>query len=253
MPRKPRVKSESGIYHIIMRGINRQTLFEDEYDCIKFIKVLERYKDICQYEIYAYCLMDNHIHLLLKEGKEPLETVMRRICGSYVFWYNKKYDRIGYLFQDRFKSEPVEDDEYFLTVLRYIIKNPIKAGITNRAKDYKWTNYYDYIEENKRTDTDFVLDIFNEANRACAVDDFIEYINKEDGDECMDINEKGHLTDNEAIKIIKEYCKVEHGVDLQKLEVDKRNLYIRRLKELKLSIRQIERLTGISRGIIQKV
>jgi len=75
----------------------------------------------------------------MREGKEPLETVMRRICGSYVFWYNKKYDRIGYLFQDRFKSEPVEDDVYFLVVLRYIFQNPIKAGITNRVKNYKWT------------------------------------------------------------------------------------------------------------------
>jgi REP element-mobilizing transposase RayT len=253
VPRKPRIKSESGIYHIIMRGINRQTLFEDEEDCIKFIKVLERYKDICQYKLFAYCLMNNHLHLLLKEGKEPLETVMRRICGSYVFWYNKKYDRIGYLFQDRFKSEPVEGDEYFLIVLRYIIKNPIKAGITNRAKDYKWTNYYDYIEENKLTDTDFVLDIFNEASREYAVNEFIEYINKEDSDECMDIPDKRQLTDKEAIKIIKECCRVDHGIDLQKLETEKRDLYIRRLKKLNLSIRQIERLTGISRGIIQKV
>jgi len=253
VPRKPRIKSESGIYHIIMRGINRQTLFEDEADCIKFIKVLERYKDICQYKLFAYCLMNNHLHLLLKEGKEPLETVMRRICGSYVFWYNKKYDRIGYLFQDRFKSEPVEDDEYFLTVLRYIIKNPIKAGITNKVKDYKWTNYSDYIEENELTDTDFVLHIFNEASREYAVNEFIAYINKEDSDECMDIPDKRQLTDNEAIKIIEEYCRVDHCIDLQKLETEKRDLYIRRLKKLNLSIRQIERLTGISRGIIQKV
>jgi REP element-mobilizing transposase RayT len=236
-----------------MRGINRQTLFEDEEDCIKFIKVLEKYKDICQYKLFAYCLMDNHLHLLLKEGKEPLETVMRRICGSYVFWYNKKYDRIGYLFQDRFKSEPVEDDEYFFTVLRYIFNNPIRAGMTNRVKDYKWTNYDDYIEENKRTDTEFVFDIFNEASREYAMNEFIKYINKENGDECMDIPDKRQLTDNEAIKMIKECCNVDHCIDFQKLETEKRDLYIRSLKKLNLSIRQIERLTGISRGIIQKV
>jgi len=254
VPRAARIKSESGIYHIIMRGINRQILFEDEEDCTKFIQVLQRYKEICEYKLYAYCLMGNHLHLLLREGKEPLETIMRRICGSYVFWYNKKYDRIGYLFQDRFKSEPVDDEIYFLVVLRYIFRNPLKAGITNKIINYKWTNYKEYTENSKMPDTDFVLNIFNEKSNEEAIKSFIEYINKENEDECEDIPEKQKLTDDEAIKIIKAYCKVEHGIDLQKLETSKRNSYIRKLREeFNLSIRQIERLTGISRGIIQKV
>ncbi|MGD9567409.1 MAG: transposase [Sedimentibacter sp.] len=254
MPRGPRVRSESGIYHIIMRGINRQILFEDEEDFTRFIQTLQRYKETCGYKLYAYCLMGNHLHLLLKEGKEPLETVMRRICGSYVFWYNKKYGRIGYLFQDRFISEPVEDDAYFLTVLRYIFQNPLKAGITNKIENYNWTNYNDYIEKNKTDYNTFVLNIFNNINREQAVKSFIEFINKENNDECEDIQEKQKLTDAEAIKIIKTYCKVEHGIDLQKIETDKRDSYIRNLrKEFNLSIRQIERLTGISRGIIQNL
>ena len=90
MPRVPRSRSKSGIYHIIMRGINRQSIFEDEEDCVRFIETLQKYKEICEYKLYAYCLMGNHLHLLLMEGKEPLEQVMRRICGSYVFWYNRK-------------------------------------------------------------------------------------------------------------------------------------------------------------------
>ena len=133
VPRAPRIKSKSGIYHILMRGINRQTLFEErkiaQYLC-------KPYKDteICKYKLYAYCLMGNHLHLLPIEGKEPLETVMRRICNSCVLWYNKKYGRVGYLFQDRFKSEPVEDEAYFLTVLRYIFQNPLKAGVELKFK-----------------------------------------------------------------------------------------------------------------------
>src|SRR5665811_2065044 len=110
MPREARELSKSGIYHILMRGINRQNIFEDEEDCEKFTQTLYRYKEISKYEIYAYCLMGNHMNLLIKNGQESLEQVMRRICGSYVYWYNKKYDRIGNLFQDRFKSKPVEDD-----------------------------------------------------------------------------------------------------------------------------------------------
>jgi REP element-mobilizing transposase RayT len=254
VPRSARIKSESGIYHIIMRGINRQILFVDEKDFIRFIQTLEKYRGVCEFNLYAYCLMDNHLHLLIREGKEPLETVMRRICGSYVFWYNKKYDRIGYLFQDRFKSEPVENDEYFLVVLRYIFQNPLKAGIVSNIKDYRWTNYKDYIENSKMPDIGFVLNIFNTTNRKDALISFTEYVNRKNGDECMDIAEKHQLTDEEAINAIKSYCKVEHTVDLQKLGTDKRNSYIRKLRaEHNLSIRQIERLTGISRGIIQKV
>jgi len=254
LPRASRLKSESGIYHIIMRGINRQTLFFDDVDCTKFIQTLQKYRDICGYKLYAYCLMGNHLHLLLQEGTEPLENVMRRICGSYVFWYNKKYDRIGYLFQDRFKSEPVEDDTYFLVVLRYIFQNPLRAGITDNIKTYKWSNYKDYIEKNQMTDIDFVLNLFNAMNREKAVKNFIEYINKENSDECMDMPEKRQLTDEEAMKIIELYCNVKNGIDLQKIEIEKRDAYLRRLRnEHNLSIRQIERLTGISRGIIQKI
>lgn len=123
MARQPRKKSDSGIYHIIMRGINRQNIFEDQEDYYKFIETIKQYKEISGYQIYAYCLMGNHVHLLLIVGNEPLEQIMRRICGSFVYWYNRKYQRTGNLFQDRFKSEPVDNDNYLLTVLRYIHQN----------------------------------------------------------------------------------------------------------------------------------
>jgi len=254
VPRASRLKSISRIYHIIMRGINRQVVFEDEEDYNRFIQTSQRYKGICEYKLFAYCLMGNHVHLLLMEDGEPLETVMRRICGSYVLWYNKKYDRVGYLFQDRFKSEPVDDDTYFLTVLRYVFQNPLKAGIANKIENYKWTNYIEYIEGSESIDTDYVLNIFDTTSREKAISNFIEYITKDNEDGCLDIPEKRRLTDDDAIKIIKDYCNIDHGIDLQKYEVDKRNFYIKNLKEkYNLSIRQIERLTGISRGIIQKV
>lgn len=253
MPRVGRLKSKSNIYHIIMRGINRQTLFEDEEDCDKFIQNPKKYREISEYKLYAYCLMGNHLHLLLMEGKEPLETVMRRICGSYVLWYNKKYNRVGHLFQERYKSEPVEDETYFITVLRYIFQNPLKAGIVTKIQDYRWTNYIDYIDGHNGTDTEFALEIFSK-DRAKAVKSLIEYLNKENDDECMDICEKRRLTDDDARKIIKEHCKVAHAIDIQNFELNKRNEYIKSLKErYGLSIRQIERLTGINRGIIQRV
>ncbi len=252
MPRVAREKSKTGIYHIIMRGINRQLLFEENEDCAKFIQTLQKYREICKYDLYAYCLMGNHVHLLLMEGDAPLENVMRRICSSYVLWYNKKYDRIGYLFQDRFKSEPVEDDRYFLTVLRYIFQNPVKAGIVTKIEDYSWTNYIEYIEGSNKSDMDFVLDVFD-TNKERALRSFIEYINQENDDKCLDMPEKRQLTDEDAKKIIKDHCHVNHALDVQKFDVNMRNQYLKDLKAgYGLSIRQIERLTGIGRGIIQR-
>jgi len=253
MPRVPREKSKSGIYHIIMRGINRQIIFNDDEDRHKFIYTLKKYKDICGYYIYAYCLMGNHVHLLLREGTESLGIVMRRICSKYVLWYNKKHDRVGYLFQDRFKSEPVEDSGYYLTVLRYIFQNPIKAGIVTRIEDYPWTNYSHYLEGNNWTDTDFALDIFDK-DRTSAIRKFIDFVNRGNNDECLDLKEIRRLKDSEAIKLIKDVFKVEQLQDLQSLEKNQRNIYLKELKQKHgLSVRQIEKLTGINRGIIQRL
>ena len=168
MARKARKKSATGIYHIMMRDINRQNIFEDQADYIRFLQTLKQYKGISGYQIYAYCLVGNHVHLLLKVGEEPLEQVMRRICGSYVYWYNWKYQRIGNLFQDRFKSEPIENDSYFLTVLRYIHQNPLKAGLVKNIDDYQWSSIREYTHISELVDSNFALKTFN-ADREKAV------------------------------------------------------------------------------------
>ncbi len=253
MSRTARVKSKTGIYHIIIRGINRQILFEEEEDSIKFIQTIQKYRERCQYELYAYCLMSNHLHLLLKEGKEPLETIMRRICSSYVLWYNKKYDRIGYLFQDRFQSEPIEDDAYFLSALRYIFQNPVEAGIVTKTKDYRWSNYRDYVEKRSGADIGLALGIFHKDPEK-ALNLFVEYVNRVNDDKCLDMKEKIQITDEDALKIMVTHCGIKHAKDLHRLDAGRRNFYIKELKEKHgLSIRQIARLTGVGRGIIQRI
>ena len=157
MPRQARKKSNSGIYHIILRGINRQQIFEDSEDYNKFLRVLEECKAISEFDIFAYCLMSNHIHLLLQENKEPIELVMKRIATRFVYWYNIKYQRLGHLFQDRFKSEPVENDEYFLTVVRYIHQNPVKAGICKKPQDYNYSSYNECFRKEALVYCDFLF------------------------------------------------------------------------------------------------
>ena len=234
----------------MMRGINRQNIFEDQEDYTKFLQTLKQYKEISGYQIYAYCLMGNHVHLLLKVGEEPLEQVMRRICGSYVYWYNWKYQRIGNLFQDRFKSETVDNDSYLLTVLRYIHQNPLKAGLVKSVANYQWSSIREYINRSELVDTDFVLKMFD-ADREKSVKSLIQFCKTVSNDQCLEMEDKRLLLDPEAIDLIKNVCQVKNASDLQKLDKAMRNKYLKQLKEqYHLSIRQIERLTGINRGII---
>ena len=245
MPRQARRKSESGIYHIILRGINQQQIFEDEEDSRRFLETLSKYKEQCGYEIYAYCLMGNHVHILLKEGKENLTLVLKRIAGSYVYWYNWKYHRSGHLFQDRFKSEPVEDDAYFLTVIRYIHQNPVKAGICRNVDGYKFSSYNEYINNSTLIDIDFCLGIIDKEQ-------FIEFNNEFNDDVCLDISDSDfRLTDDEALKIISKICKCKSVSDFQKFDKIKRNYYIGKFYQKGLSIRQISRLTGLSRKVVE--
>ena len=253
MPRTARKKSKSGIYHVMMRGINRQKIFLEEDDNIKFIETLKKYKEISGYDLFGYCLMGNHLHLLMKENKESLGTTIQRICSSYVLWYNKKYDRIGHLFQERFKSEPVEDDTYFLVVLRYILQNPVKAGIVSKAQDYEWSNCKDFIDKNGSTDTDFVLGLFHPDKEKGSAS-FIEFVNMTDDDTLPKLRDTKKVSDTEAVEIIKSKWKINYPPKIQELENNQRNACLKELKETcGLSIRQIERLTGIGRGIIQKI
>ncbi|MDR3544030.1 MAG: transposase [Desulfosporosinus sp.] len=235
----------------MMRGINRQSIFEDDEDYSRFLQTLQNYKEKSGYEIYAYCLMGNHVHLLLKVGKEPLEQIMRRICGSYVYWYNVKYERIGNLFQDRFKSEAVENDGYFLTVLRYIHQNPLKAGMVNSVEDYRWSSLAEYMKRPKVVDVSFVLKLFDDK-REKAVELIIQFCKVVNDDQCLEMERKHLLSDQEARQVIKKVCQIEPPSELQKLDKVNRNQYLKELKENRLSIRQIERLTGINRGIVLK-
>ena len=254
MPRTARKKSSSGIYHIIIRGINRQTIFEDEEDCAQFLEALKRYKEKSGYEIYSYCLMGNHVHILMKIGIEPLEQVMRRLCGSYVYWYNKKYQRIGNLFQDRFKSEPVEDDQYFQTVLRYIHQNPVKAGLVKHVEEYKWSSFHEYVNQANIVNINFLMGMISN-DKEKKIQKFIEYINDINEHECLDIDNeaKQRISDEEAREILKKVCKIKNAIDLQQFDSKTRNTYLRVLKQkYNLSIRQIETLTGTNRGVVLK-
>lgn len=250
MPRKARRKSRTGIYHIMLRGINKQTIFEDEEDKIQFLKTLKKYKDISKYQLYSYCLMDNHIHLLLKESKETVSEVIKRISSSYVYWYNQKYERCGHLFQERFKSEVVEKKVYFLKVLRYIHQNPTKAGLANNIFEGKWTSINEYISKATIVDIDLGLSLFS-SDKEKAIKLFMKYMAESNDDQCLE--DKVKISDSEVIEYLYKLG-VSNISELQKMEKEKRDDILARLKELEgVTVRQLSRITGISKSIIYRI
>ncbi|MBR0365189.1 MAG: transposase [Clostridia bacterium] len=245
MPRQARRKSKNGIYHIMLRGINKQVIFEDDEDYKRFLETVKKYKTICGYSVYAYCLMNNHIHLLIKVGHEDLDLILKRIAGSYVYWYNWKYARTGHLFQDRFKSEPVDSDDYLLTVLRYIHQNPVKAHLCDKLEDYKYSSYRDYIYSSyDLIDKDFIYSVLGST-------DFIKFNNEANDEKCLELNETAHrLTDKEGQDVIQNIL---NGRKIEELTTkQEKEAFIKQLKTNGFSIRQISRLTGITVGIVRK-
>lgn len=246
MARTARTKSDSNIYHIMIRGINRQLIAVDEEDNQRLKEILWQCKEVCGYELYGYCFLGNHIHLLMKEGKESLEQIFKRIGSRYVYYFNQKYKRIGHLFQDRFKSEPINDDGYSLTVLTYIHNNPVKASLSKTAAEYKWSSYREYLEGSSLIDVTFILGMITKEQ-------FIELHKAENQLNALDIGEDNfRTTDAEAVQMVKEICGVDTW-ELEDMDISDRDLCIKELRKIGISIRQISRITGISKGIIERV
>ncbi len=163
--RGSRERSESGIYHVILRGINRQDILYDEDDNQHFLETVDQMKSEDQFAVLGYCLMMNHVHLLIQEHTDTISRIMSRIGTSYAWWYNRKYGRSGYVFQGRYGSECVENDEYLLTVIRYIHNNPVKAGLVQNPEDYRWSSIRLYYGTSEypygMCEPTYVLDVIN--------------------------------------------------------------------------------------------
>ena len=246
MPRTSRQKSKTGIYHVMMRGINRQNIFENDEDKIKFLDIISKCKELSGFRLLGYCLMSNHVHILLKEEEESIEKIFRRIGARYVYWYNEKYNRSGHLFQDRFKSEVVENDGYFLTVLRYILQNPIKAEMVVSLSSYKWSSYNDYIKGSGITDIEFALKMFSE-NEKMRIKEFTKYMSEFTNDTCLELKEASvKISDEDLLHIIAKEFKI-NAISIQNLDLETQVKILRYLKALKgTSYNQISRLTGLT-------
>jgi REP element-mobilizing transposase RayT len=163
MARPPRLEFPGAFYHIIVRGNQRQEVFIESQDKIEYLKRLKRYKKECGFILYAYVLMANHIHLLIETRDTPISKIMQLINLTYTQYFNKKYNKVGHLFQGRYKSFLCDRDEYLLSLVRYIHLNPVRANLVKGPGEFRWSSHKDYLTEAKGlVDTHRVLRVFSE-------------------------------------------------------------------------------------------
>lgn len=182
MPRQARIDYPGALQHVIGRGIERRRIFGREKEKSKFLERVQKQKEKSSMQCYAWCIMDNHFHLLLQTGETRLSEFMRRVLTGYAVYYNKINNRVGHLFQNRYKSILCEKDEYLLSLVRYIHLNPVKAGrITiDELKDYRWTGHREIISKPRETGMicrEEVLRYFGEKETD-AKKKYIEFVKK---------------------------------------------------------------------------
>ena len=248
MPRIARKKSISNIYHVMIRGINRQNIFEEDEDRICFMKILDYCKKISGFRLYAFVLMTNHVHLLIEPSGETLNTVFSRIETRYAMWFNKKYQRVGYMFQDRFRSEAVETEQYFMTVLRYILQNPMKAGMESHPGSYRWSSYLAY-EKGKGvvTDTQYAVDLFGGR------EPLMEYLVRSNDDSVMDEADfDRRLREEQAREKMLQITGCASASAFQQLERPHQKEYAAQMYLNGLSMGQISRFTGMAKTTVFK-
>ena len=141
MSRPVRIEFPDALYHVTSRGDRREDIFEDDQDRLTFLSTLEQVVAQFNWVCYAWCLMDNHYHLLIQTPDSNLSKGMRQLNGVYTQASNRRHQRVGHLFQGRFKAILVDSDAYLLELSRYVVLNPVRAGMVKKPADWKWSSY----------------------------------------------------------------------------------------------------------------
>ena len=222
MSRTPRNSIKTSFFHVMVQGIDKSYIFNKENDIKYYIKIIKESEKIHNTKVIAYCIMNNHAHLLLNANTiQELTKFMHRINTQYAMYYNKKYNRVGYVFRDRYKSEGIYKEKQFYACMNYIYNNPVKAGICKTRDDYKFSNYLEnkkYVINDIQEDVNFI-DVDREVN-----DKFVErYIYQNN------INTENLLKDKEKLKLV-----------------------IKALRKFNISYRCMERVLKISRETLRK-
>lgn len=249
MPRSSRAIAQSGHYHVVLRGNGRQILFESDRDRLKFLHMGKECFEGAGIRVLAWCLMDNHVHLLLDDENRRLSEAMHHLTTGYAMYFNASNGHVGHVFESRFKSFPIEDDLRLLRAVRYIHDNPAKAGLCP-ADQYEWSSYREYADMAapdvpQMTATGPVWDLIGGATG------FREF-SRSDGFEGYEPPLRQRIPDARARETALAAVDNRDLGTLKGLQKHHRDQLLRKLSSAGLSVRQIERVTGIGRSTVSR-
>lgn len=255
MARQARIQSPTNYYHIMVRGNNREHIFNNPHEKRYYLEVLKEQIEDDLIQIAAYCIMDNHVHIVVEADILNLTKAMKSINIKFAMKINKQKNRIGHVFQDRYKSEVIYNDAHLHQVIRYVHNNPIKAKITKSLNQYKWSSYNEYINKCDIINLEqksFVLDYFKGS-----LERFQSFHNEDDVNEYLEIKEDIETQRlDRGQELISNYFK-EHGISENKQIINNPyhlDIIIKKLlKKSKLSHRKIAELLEINRGDVHRV
>lgn len=254
MPRDKRILAKSNVYHIIARGIDRQDIFYDDKDKRIFLKQLKEVKQKFEFEVYAYCLMYNHIHLVIRVQNGLISKIIQSLEIRYSQYFNNRYDRTGHLFENRFRSKNVEDKQYLLDVCRYVHRNPESAGISSTV-NYKWSSYNEYIGSAILVNKKILLHYFEDK-----IENFVDFTTNKRRNIYQDIKESleyeliNSFNDEEIKDIIIKKYRFNSINDFSKLNKFEKEEIIFDLKKLPGTNKtQLSRVIRVSRRIIERI
>ena len=245
MPHRGRAQSESGFYHAVPKGLNDQILFESDGDRRFYISLLRRAQEETGAQIHAYCLMSNHVHLVLEATKDALGMFLKFVHERYGSYFANKTGRRGGIFYRPSWSEPIETDEHLLCAVRYVHANPTAAGICPPF-DYEWSSAKDYLGRRGITRIELVLNMLG------GVTGFLEFSRPEHGTALPFEGSalRGHLTDEEAAHIASDVLG-QPADGLAAASPEHRRESLRLLRNRGLSVRQLARVCGLGKHSVQ--
>ena len=245
MGREARKVSPTGFYHIVLKGAGGQLIFEDDACRYRFLQTVKELWGRHSLGLIAWCLMDNHVHMLLDDPQSNLSHAIHGLATSYARYFNTKTGHSGPVFNERFKSVPILDDGQLLCCVRYIHNNPIKAGLAT-AQMYPWSSFRDYMFDYFGvTDTALVLDLFGGAERF-----YLDSTSSEPNPYFF--KEGAYISDYDAREVACALIRPYKLHEIKALPKKERDPILVLLKSVGFRVEQISRLVDIGRNIVQR-
>lgn len=243
MPRNSRKLLGEMLCHHMVQGINKEPIFKTEEEKKEYLLLLKKYYQQFKVDIIAYCIMDNHVHMLLYSEKiQNISNFMKQVNSIYAMHYNKKNNRVGYVYRNRFKSVPIMNREQLYTCIKYIHMNPVKAKIVEKESTYKYSSYNDYLNKKGFIHEKILKFIFSSTDNYIEKFQSIKYINLE--------------SENKKLKEAFENFLIKENINLQQILKDRN--YIKKFicylisNNYKFLKKDIAGLLGISKSTLYR-